>query len=188
MIYITNIVSFGMSAHLTKLFIYFVSLLFVCGLTGFSITSSMMMVSGNIFEAVGSSVALTAIPFCAFSTLYTLASDYLKGHIRNYEHESLMMVLTPWTMAINMNEEYRDIFAEEDFFIYSEVVDPQYILRLLERNTTADKFKVPAELSVDWVFMFPVVMWLFQAFVPFLAFVLAQKAVDAVRARKDSNI
>ena len=63
MIYITNIVSFGMSAHLTKLFIYFVSLLFVCGLAGFAITSAMMMVSGNIFEAGISSLALSVISF-----------------------------------------------------------------------------------------------------------------------------
>ena len=160
MVYITNIVCFGISAHLTKLFIYFVSLLFVCGLIGYSIVSAMTMVSGNIFEAVGSSIALSVIPFCAFSTLYSLASGYLRGYIRDYDYESLMMIFTPWTMAINVNVEYRNVFTGDDIYDYSNQITPSSILRLLTRDTTPDKFKVPAELNVDWGFMLPVVMWL----------------------------
>lgn len=36
--------------------------------------------------------------------------------------------------------------------------------------------------------LFPVVMWLVQAFVPFLLFVLAQRVIDAVRIRKNIEI
>jgi len=56
-IYITNIVNFGMSAHLTKVFLYVTTMLFVSGLIGFALASMMFMVSGNIFEAAFSILA-----------------------------------------------------------------------------------------------------------------------------------
>ncbi|MBQ8766030.1 MAG: hypothetical protein IJZ16_04440 [Clostridia bacterium] len=158
-VYITNIVCFGISAHLTKLFIYFVSLLFVCGLSGFAIASAMMMVSGNIFEAALSTLAFTVIPFCAFSTAYSLAWGYLKGYIRNFDYDMLMQVFTPWTMAINLQNEYRNVYMD-DMYDYSDYIDPRYILKLLERDTTPDKFQVPEYMNVDWGFILPVVMWL----------------------------
>lgn len=158
-IYITNIVCFGMSAHLTKLFIYFVSLLFVCGLSGFTIASAMMMVSGNIFEAALSTLAFTVIPYLAFNTVYSLAWGYLKGYIRNYDNDMLMQVFTPWTMAINLQNEYNQVYMGETYD-YSDQVTPTSILSLLTRDTTAEKFKVPEYLNVDWGFILPVVMWL----------------------------
>lgn len=156
MVYVTNIVNFGMSAHLTKLFLYFVSLLFVCGLAGYTITSAMMMVSGNIFEAGIVSLALSFTPFCAISTLNSLAFSYLKGYVTTTGYSTMEQIFTPWTMAFNMNEEF---YYEPENFSYSDIVDPQLILQLLERNATDEKFKVPVELSVDWGFVFPVVMW-----------------------------
>ncbi len=159
-IYITNIISFGMSAHLTKLFIYFVSLLFVCGLTGYAIASAMAMVSGNAFEVAFSAISLTAIPFFALNTVYSLAWGYLKGYIRNFDYDSIMQVFTPWTMAMNMNTEFRDVYIGDNMYDYSDLITPGTLLRLLERNTAPDKFKVPAELNVDWGFIFPIVMWL----------------------------
>ncbi len=158
-IYITNIVYFGISVHLTKLFIYFVSLLFVCGLTGFAIASAMMMVSGNIFEGVISSLALSAIPLFTFGTVVSLIQTYLKGYIRSFDFESLMLIFTPWTMATNINEEYIDT-ANDVIYGYSNRITPTSILTLLTRDTTADKFKVPEYLNVDWGFVLPVVMWL----------------------------
>ncbi len=158
-IYITNIISFGYTSHLTSLFLYFTSLLFVCGLTGYSLVSAMMMVSGNIFEAVGSSIALSVIPFCTFSTVSSLAWSYLKGYIRGYDISTVMQVLTPWTMAINMNEEYRHVYMG-DIYDYSDKITPKVILRMLQRTVPAEKYEVPAEYRVDWGFMFPVVVWL----------------------------
>ena len=61
LIYVINIVNFGMSAHLTKVFLYVTILLFVCGLVGFALCSMMFMVSGNIFEAVLSTISLSFI-------------------------------------------------------------------------------------------------------------------------------
>lgn len=158
-VFITNAICFGMSAHLIKLFLYLVSLLFVCGLTGYAITSAMTMVSGNAFEVAFSAISLTVIPFFAFSTAYSLAWGYLKGYIRNFDYDTIMQVFTPWTMAMNMNNEYRDVYMD-DIYDYSDQVTPATLLRLLERNTAPDKFKVPEYLNVDWGFVFPVVMWL----------------------------
>ena len=159
MIYITNIVCFGMSAHLTKLFVYFVSLLFVCGLIGYSVVSAMSMVSGNIFEAGISSLALSVTPFCLFVTFYSLCNGYLKGYIRNFDVDTLLLIFTPWTMAVNIQEEYPSISVNE-MYVYSDRITPKSILNLLVRDTTADKFKVPEYLNVDWGFLFPIVMWL----------------------------
>lgn len=156
-IYITNIAGFGYNSHQTSLFLYFASLLFVCGLTGYSLVSAMMMVSGNIFEAVGSSIALSLIPVCTISTISSLAYSYLKGYIRSYDISRVMQVFTPWTMAINMQEEYTYM---GEIYDYVDRVSPRVILNMLQRTVPAEKYEVPTEYRVDWGFMFPVVMWL----------------------------
>lgn len=158
MVYITNIVSFGYHSYQTSLFLYFTSLLFVCGLIGYSLVSAMTMVSGSIFEAGIASVAISVIPFCVFSTIGSLVFSYLKGYIRSYDFEVVQEVFTPWTMAINMNQ-HNDVCAV-DGYDYSDMVTPRVILSLLQRNVPAENFKVPAEYSVDRGFVFPVVMWL----------------------------
>ncbi len=156
-IYITNIAAFGYNSHQTSLFLYFTSLLFVCGLIGYSLISAMIVVSGNIFEAVGSSIALSLIPFCTISTISSLAYSYLNGYIGSYDISRVMQVFTPWTMAINMQEEY---VYMGDIYDYVDRITPRVILNMLQRTVPADKYKVPAEYHVDWGFMFPVVMWL----------------------------
>lgn len=156
-IYITNIAAFGYNSHQTSLFLYFTSLLFVCGLIGYSLISAMIVVSGNIFEAVGSSIALSLIPFCTISTISSLAYNYLNGYIGSYDISRVMQVFTPWTMAINMQEEY---VYMGDIYDYVDRITPRVILNMLQRTVPADKYKVPAEYHVDWGFMFPVVMWL----------------------------
>lgn len=157
-IYITNIAAFGYNSHQTSLFLYFTSLLFVCGLIGYSLISAMIVVSGNIFEAVGSSIALSLIPFCTISTISSLAYSYLKGYIRRYDFEVVQEVFTPWTMAINMNQ--HDDVSVIDVYDYSERITPRVILGLFQRTGSAENYKIPAEFNVDWGFMFPVVMWL----------------------------
>lgn len=157
-IYIVNIVNFGISAHLTKLFLYITSLLFVCGLTGFAIASAMIMVSGNIFEVALSAFSVTMIPLFAFRTVYSLIWAYLNGYIRTSDNALWMQVFSPWTMAINLQDEYCDVYMG-DIYDYSNQVTPESILKLLTRDTTPDKFKIPEYLNVDWGFVLPVIIW-----------------------------
>ena len=89
LIYITNIVSFGYHSYQTSLFLYFTALLFVCGLVGYSLVSAMIMVSGNIFEAIASALAVTAIPILTFLTAFSVMNYYLSGYIRgNFDFET----------------------------------------------------------------------------------------------------
>ncbi len=158
-IYITNIVNFGITAHLTKLFLYVTSLLFVAGLTGFSVASAMIMVSGNLFEVALSSISLTLIPLFTYVAGNSAMFSFLKGYIRTSDSDVLATVLNPWEMACNLHNEYRNAYVDE-IYDYSEPVVPATLLRLLERDTTPEKFKVPEYLNVDWGFILPIVIWL----------------------------
>ena len=159
LIYITNIVSFGYHPYQTSLFLYFTALLFVCGFVGYALISSMIMVSGNAFEAVASALAATAIPILTFCTVNSVVWSYLKGYIRSsLNYEKFAYVLTPWTMAVNLHDERRENSGE---YIGSlDRITPQFILKPVMRDTTPEEFKLPEYMSVDWGFIFPIVIWL----------------------------
>ncbi len=161
-VYITNIVSFGYHSHQTSLFLYFTALLFVCGVVGYSLVSAMIMVSGNIFEAVASALAVTGIPFFAFATALAVTNYYLKGFIKgNFDIEGLAFVCTPWTMAVNLQNEYLVETSMSYGEIYvSDPIKPNTILGLLQRNVPLDEFKIPKGYEVDWGFILPIVIWL----------------------------
>ena len=55
--YFINIGYFGISAHLTQVYLYIVALLFVSGLSGLAIGAVMSTVAGNVFEAGAGSIA-----------------------------------------------------------------------------------------------------------------------------------
>ncbi len=159
LIYITNIVSFGYHPYQTSLFLYFTALLFVCGLVGYSLVSAMIMVSGNIFEAVAAALAVTAIPILTFCTAFSVVNYYLRGYIRgNFDFETYALVLTPWTMALNLQTEIIDTL-NGDAYDYYNIITPNTILRPLYRNAPLDKFEIPNGYEVDWGFILPIVIW-----------------------------
>ena len=157
-IFIVNIACFGYSTHLLQLFLYVTSLLFVSGVTGFAIASLMIMVSGNIVELVVSAISLTFIPYFAIHSGLTLMLSYLKGYTRVADNDNWINLFNPWTIGANLNSEYLN-FYYDGVYDYSDVVNSATILRLLEMNTTPDKFKVPEELSVDLGFTLPIIVW-----------------------------
>ncbi len=164
LIYITNIVSFGYHSYQTSLFLYFTALLFVCGLVGYSLISAMIMVSGNAFEAIASALAITAIPILIFSTAYSVMNYYLKGFIRgSFDFETFAFVLTPWTMALNLQTEISDTYGGDAY--YYDIITPRKILSPLHRDVPLDEFKIPKEYNVDWGFILPIVIWLVVAVV-----------------------
>lgn len=156
-IYITNIVNFGMSAHLTKVFLYVTTMLFVSGLIGFALCTLMFMVSGNIFEAAFSTIALSFIPFLTFFMVDSLSYGWLKGYIYTAKFDRWINACNPWTMATNLQADYMG----EDLI----VVNVTNLLRPLI-NVTGDKnFKIPEHFNVDMGFFFPIIMWLVVALV-----------------------
>ncbi|MBO5332901.1 MAG: hypothetical protein J6B37_02170 [Clostridia bacterium] len=156
-IFIINIACFGFSTHLLELFLYITSLLFVCGVTGFALASLMIMVSGNIVEVAVSTVSLTLIPFLAIYAGEGLMLTYLKGYT-HIEEGGLVSLFNPWMMGTNLNEEYMH-FSYDGMYDYSTYITSSEILRLLERNTTPDKFKVPEELQIDLGFTLSPILW-----------------------------
>ncbi len=157
-IFIVNIACFGYSTHLLELFLYIISLLFVSGVTGFAIASLMIMVSGNIVELVVSAVSLTFIPFFAIHSGHSLMLSYLKGYTRVIDNENWTYLFNPWTMGTNLNNDIAQVTVD-NMYDYSDYISCTSLLKLLEMNTTPDKFKVPEELSVDLGFTLPIIVW-----------------------------
>ena len=149
-IYITNIVNFGMSAHLTKLFLYVTSMLFVSGLIGFALCTLMFMVSGNIFEGVFSSLALSLIPYFTFVIMDELSSGWLKGYVNTAKYTRIANVFNPWTIATNIQNDY--IGENGDFVNATQLLRPLF-------SSGTENFKIPEQYNVDMVFVLPVIGW-----------------------------
>ena len=162
-IFITNVVSFGYHPYQVSLMLYFTALLFVCGIVGYSLVSAMIMVSGNVFEAIASALAVTAIPILVFSTASSVMNYYLKGYIRGkFNMESLAFICTPWTMAVNLQEDYVSGTGgyDGDLYFVGDMIKPYTILRSLCRSVPLEEFEIPKGYEVDWGFILPIVIWL----------------------------
>lgn len=156
-IYIINIVNFGVSAHLTKVFLYVTLMLFVCGLTGFALSSMMFMVSGNIFEAAFSMIAFSLTPYFAFDFVDILSHVWLKGYVYTSKFNRLINSSNPWTMATNLQDDY---IGTDDSF-----VSATKLLRPLMKDRFDKNFKIPEQYNVDMGFFLPVICWLVVALV-----------------------
>ncbi len=157
---IVNIVSFGMSTHVIELFLYFVSILFVSALVGYAITSSMMMVSGNVTEVVFSSIALSFIPFFVITLATEWLHVYLKGYTETTDFYAWVNLFNPWTIATNLQND-TIVGAEPGYSGYVPMVNASTILGLITRDTTVpfDEFKLDEALRVDIGFTFPIIFW-----------------------------
>ncbi len=159
--YITNAISFGMSVHLTELFLYFVSLLFVSGLFGFAVTAMMIMASGNIFEVSVSTLAVTFIPSIVYGTGNYWMGSYLRGYTRTTALDKWIDLLNPWTIATNFgNDALVNEGHSSEMYIYTDSIKPIHLLQLLQRDTSVEKYEIPEIYKVDWGFMLPIVFWL----------------------------
>lgn len=154
-IYITNIVSFGISAHLTKLFLYIVAIFFTCGLAGFAIGAMATMISGNIFETVLTCVTPTIIPMLIANLADGFCLNFLKGYVSISRDTSWMSVLTPWGIATNLGADY----ASNNYNNVYDKLGPNDIMELLTRDTTPDKFVVPEAYQIDLGLTLPVIIW-----------------------------
>ncbi len=149
-IYITNIVNFGMSAHLTKLFLYVTSMLFVSGLIGFALCTLMFMVSGNIFEAGFSTIALSLIPYFAFVIIDSLSSGWLKGYVYTSKFSRIEDAFNPWTIATNIQNDY--IGENGDFINVTQLLRPLI-------GSGEENYKIPEQYNIDMGLLLPVIGW-----------------------------
>lgn len=155
-IYIINIVNFGMSAHLTKVFLYVTTMLFVSGLIGFALCTLMFMVSGNIFEGAFSSLALSLIPYFSFCIINTLFNGWLKGYVYTAKFTRIENAFNPWTIGTNIQNDY--IGTDGGF------VNATRLLRPLI-GSGAENYKIPEQYNVDMGFVISVIGWLVVALI-----------------------
>lgn len=154
--YIVNIASFGMSAHITKVFLYAVASLTVSGLIGLAVGAASSAVSGSVPEAVVTSVSLSFLSMIFFNIVTVFKTSFLTGY--SYFSSSASFtgannwkaVVSPWTFVCNFNSE-----------VDAEAMDvtAASLFRTLTREGSAETFKVPKELAVDAGFVLPVLVW-----------------------------
>ncbi len=150
-IYVINIVSFGISVHLTELFLFLLSLLFVCGITGYAIATAAIMITGNLFETALTTFSFTVFPLIVNYTVMAFSSSFLKGYVTKVE-SGIVFLFTPWTIGQN-------IFGRTVNNGYVEHIGPENLLYVLQRDTVPEKYKIPEELCVNLGFTLPIILW-----------------------------
>ncbi len=157
--YLVNASSFGMSAHLTTVFLYLLSLFFVSGLAGFAIGTFASSVSGNMFEAALTSGTFSFLPALISWVFY---DDFVyrlpNGFIRDAVTDLHLKLLSPFTFGIDYSAKYVEISRS------SGVIDTfHYALRWAGaplESTGEKNWKIPEELSIDFGYILPVILWL----------------------------
>lgn len=155
--YFINIGYFGISTHLTQVYLYIVSLLFVSGLSGLAIGAMMSTVSGNVFEAGAGSIAFSLIGLLASSITMAFCDSYLKGYVPyadGIKNDQWPKLFSPWTIGTNLSGDK----LPGNAFYYDNISGPRDLVSLLE--STGKDFKIPDHLKVDMGFIIPVLIWL----------------------------
>lgn len=156
--YFINIGYFGISTHLTQVYLYIVALLFVSGLSGLAIGTVMTTVAGNTFEAGAGSIAFSVIGAIIIGIVDVFCELFLRGYvpyangIKNNEWQKLF---SPWSFGVNLSGES---LPRSGYTFISNISRPRDLVALLE--STGKDFKIPEYLKVDMGFILPVLIWL----------------------------
>lgn len=153
-LYIVNLTTFDYPAHATQIFLYAVSMFFVCGLAGFSIGTMATMVSGNIFEAALTSFTTSAIPVLTVNAGSSIIGSFLNGYARSGDVISWYGLISPWSICSS-------IFRENSDIGYNVQRHPVDLFMTLTRNgVEADKYVIPDSAKVGISFVAPILSWL----------------------------
>lgn len=156
--YFINIGYFGISTHLTQVYLYIAALLFVSGLSGLAIGTVMSTVAGNVFEAGAGSIAFSVIGAIIIRIVDVFCKLFLRGYvpyangIKNNEWQKLF---SPWSFGANLSGES---LPRSGYTYISNISGPRALVALLE--STGKDFKIPECLKVDMGFILPVLIWL----------------------------
>ena len=152
-IYILNIANFGLTAHLTKTFLYLFFGLFISGIAGFAITTVAMTISGNIFEAGLTSASMSFIPMVLANTFDYGRNSFLKGYIDDgYIDAVWLNLFTPFTFV---GDYARELQNKQDRLDYTNV---DTLLDVLTKDELVDG-KIPQNLTVDFGLVLPLLIW-----------------------------
>lgn len=175
-IYIVNIVYFGLTLHLTKVFLYVTMALFIGALGGFAIGAFAVSVSGNIFEA-----GLTCFTTSTFGSLATslfngMRESMLKGYVELPSGNIYLKLLSPFSFVIDLNAKKVMNGGMGDYYSSTYYYPLTAVMSQLKREVPADKYKIPEELVIDRGFIIPlcIALVIFAAFLA-LAVILFKK-------------
>ncbi len=153
-VFILNITNFGITAHMTKTFLYMFFGLFISGLVGFAITTMAMMISGNIFEAALTTISMVFIPMVLATAVDFLRMNLLKGYFNDGNVSGVWLHLfSPFTFV---NDCARELNGKKEFADYTNINE---LLDVLFKNDLVNG-KIPANLTVDFGLALPLIIWL----------------------------
>lgn len=153
-VFILNITNFGITAHMTKTFLYMFFGLFISGLVGFAITTMAMMISGNIFEAALTTISMAFIPMVLATAVDFLRMNLLKGYFDDGNVGIVWINLfSPFTFV---NDCARELHGKKEFADYTNINE---LLDILFKSDLVDG-KIPANITVDFGLALPLIIWL----------------------------
>lgn len=156
-LYGVNVSNFGTSAHLTQVYLYAMTTLFVSALAGFSLGAFSMMISGNIVEAVITGAGISAVP--ALVDIYfreVIVERYLNGYVTKtaFSSGNWSPLLSPWTFVASLEANN----GQSGYDYYSTRVIPETILSLTSSTEPLSKV-APENLAVNKNFWVPMLVW-----------------------------
>ena len=158
-IYIGNIAYFGISKHLTQVFVYTVFALTASAFAGFGMGAVACASSGCIFEALVTTVSGFAVLPVLGLVFAQITNSLVNGYSYSYDSviEQLCSLLSPW-----------------DFIMSKQYEGYDRCLRAVTLDTQTKK--IPALQAIDSSMVIPAVCWFAAALLLLvLAFVLIKK-------------
>lgn len=173
--YLVNISQFGVSAYMTKVFLYFALSLFVSGLAGFSIATVAITVSGSVVDFGFVTVAISAIPSLILQVLNVAINQGLRGASDFYINSDIRNAFIPLSFVspldgnvVQSSLDYYESIGLED--IFGLITDSHFT-----------KGKINEGFLVDKYYIIPVVGWFIASAL------LLTLAVFLFKARKAEN-
>ncbi len=179
-VYAVNLMVFGSFLYSTQIFLYALSLAFVSGLAGFSITALMMSLSGNIVEALIATYAFSKIGITTANLIDKLSVEYMQGIMPHWksslwlsprEDITWVNILSPWSMAFDFNKNHYDRWHSNAEYRIGE---------MLMEGKPFSAFKVTEDVQIDFGLVLPVIIWFVFSivFVAVATFLLNRRKVE----------
>lgn len=173
--YLVNISQFGVTAYMTKTFLYFAFSLFISGLAGFSIATIAITVSGSVVDFGLVVVAISSIPSLILQVLNVIINQGLIGARDFYINSDIRSAFIPLSFVSPLDGNvvqtspgcYESIVLED---IFGLITDSHFT-----------KGKINEGYLIDKYYIIPIVGWLIASAL------LLTLAVFLFKARKAEN-
>lgn len=173
--YLVNISQFGVTAYMTKTFLYFALSLFISGLAGFSIATIAITVSGSVLDFGLVVVAISAIPSLIVEALNSTVNLGLRGASSFYINSDIRSAFIPLSFVSPLDGNIvQPIPGSFDCVTLNEIFG-----WITDSNFTNGK--IHEGYIIDKYFVIPVIGWFIASAL------LLTLAVFLFKARKAEN-